>query len=229
MAQIRYHISWRGTWTGPVVCDRVSLRGRRREKDEKHTRGRKHRAKCVLGHGWAPQGPHASTSHCRKPPSRLCTPASTHHPATERSNSALLMHGSSVLAFLCRYVRGPKIQTKRSVCVSRRTSPPLPGVWRVWEVGTNLSPGCAMTSDGEACVLSASGQLGPGKVWAVSFCSEKPVVDGAIVSFVTVRVSFSGGQTRYYPPVQDQVTNSQFPFLSAAVQRHSQSSRILEF
>lgn len=142
------------------------------------------------------------------------------------------MHGSSVLAFLCRCARGPKIQTKRSVCVSRRTSPPLPGVWRVWEVGTNLSPGCAMTctdtSDGEACVLSASGQLGPGKASAVSFCSEKAVVDGAFVSFVTVRVSFSGGQTRYNPPVQHQVTNS-LPFLSAAVQCHSQSSRILEF
>merc|ERR1712037_842490 len=62
----------------------------------------------------------------------------------------------------------------------------------------------------------------------VSFCSEKAVVDGAIVSFVTVRVSFSGGQTRYNPPVQHQVTNS-LPFLSAAVQCHSQSSRILEF
>merc|ERR1719270_112019 len=54
-------------------------------------------------------------------------------------------------------------------------------------------------SDGEACVLSASG---PGKV-SVSFRrSEKAVVDqGAIVSSVTVRVSFSGGQTRYNPPV----------------------------
>jgi len=77
-------------------------------------------------------------------------------------------------------------------------------------------------SDGEACVLSASG---PGKV-SVSFCSETAVVDGAIVSFVTVRVSFSGGQTRYNPPVQHQVMIS-FPFLSHAMQR--QSSRILVF
>jgi len=36
-------------------------------------------------------------------------------PATERFNSALLMHGSSVLAFS---VDGAKIQTKRSVNVS---------------------------------------------------------------------------------------------------------------
>jgi len=68
-------------------------------------------------------------------------------------------------------------------------------------VGTNSSPGCILTtdlSDAEACVLSASG---PGKV-SVSFRSEKAVVDqGAIVSSVTVRVSFSGGQTRYNPPV----------------------------
>merc|ERR1719447_1456351 len=53
-------------------------------------------------------------------------------------------------------------------------------------VGTNSSPGCHLDhchlSDGEACVLSASGP-------------------GAIVSSVTVRVSFSGGQTRYNPPV----------------------------
>merc|ERR1719210_1055569 len=79
-------------------------------------------------------------------------------------------------------------------------------------------------SDGEACVLSASG---PGKV-SVSFRrSEKAVVDqGAIVSSDTVRVSFSGGQTRYNPPVQQQVMIS-FPFLSHAMQR--QSSRILVF
>ena len=32
----------------------------------KHARGRKHRVKCVLGHGWAPQGPHASTSTCQE-------------------------------------------------------------------------------------------------------------------------------------------------------------------
>jgi len=93
-------------------------------------------------------------------------------------------------------------------------------------VGTNSSPGCHLDhchlSDGEACVLSASG---PGKV-SVSFCSETAVVDGAIVSFVTVRVSFSGGQTRYNPPVQHQVMIS-FPFLSHAMQR--QSSRILVF
>merc|ERR1719320_1036314 len=78
-------------------------------------------------------------------------------------------------------------------------------------------------SDAEACVLSASG---PGKV-SVSFRSEKAVVDqGAIVSSVTVRVSFSGGQTRYNPPFQHQVMIS-FPFLSHAMQR--QSSRILVF
>jgi len=45
------------------------------------------------------------------------TATPTTDPATERSNSALLMHGSSVLAFLCRCPRGPKIQTKRSICV----------------------------------------------------------------------------------------------------------------
>ena len=94
------HSRGRGTWTGPVVCDRVSLRGRRREKDEKHTRGRKHRAKCVLGHGWAPQGPHASTSHCRKPPSRLPPPALIIQPLFYWSCSAWC----AVLLFCCSTV-----------------------------------------------------------------------------------------------------------------------------
>ena len=94
------HSRGRGTWTGPVVCDRVSLRGRRREKDEKHTRGRKHRAKCVLGHGGAPQGPHASTSHCRKPPSRLPPPALIIQPLFYWSCSAWC----AVLLFCCSTV-----------------------------------------------------------------------------------------------------------------------------
>merc|ERR1719336_3718496 len=116
----------------------------------------------------------------------------------------------------------------RCVCPSS----PLPAVWRVCTLcrggGWGLTPPQAAMlttdlSDGEACVLSASG---PGKV-SVSFRSEKAVVDqGAIVSSVTVRVSFSGGQTRYNPPVQQQVMIS-FPFLSHAMQR--QSSRILVF
>merc|ERR1719471_746154 len=116
----------------------------------------------------------------------------------------------------------------RCVCPSS----PLPAVWRVCTLCRG--GGCGLThpqaailttdlSDAEACVLSASG---PGKV-SVSFRSEKAVVDqGAIVSSVTVRVSFSGGQTRYNPPVQQQVMIS-FPFLSHAMQR--QSSRILVF
>merc|ERR1719333_74873 len=115
----------------------------------------------------------------------------------------------------------------RCVCPSS----PLPAVWRVCTVqgrwGLTLPQAAILTtdlSDAEACVLSASG---PGKV-SVSFRrSEKAVVDqGAIVSSVTVRVSFSGGQTRYNPPVQHQVMIS-FPFLSHAMQR--QSSRILVF
>merc|ERR1712088_910574 len=113
----------------------------------------------------------------------------------------------------------------RCVCPSS----PLPAVWRVCRGGgwglTHPQADILTTdlSDGEACVLSASG---PGKV-SVSFRSEKAVVDqGAIVSSVTVRVSFSGGQTRYNPPVQHQVMLS-FPFLSHAMQR--QSSRILVF
>ena len=96
------HSRGRGTWAGPVVCDRVSLRGRRREKDEKHTRGRKHRAKCVLGHGWAPQGPHASTSHCRKPPSRLPPPALiVQHCSTGATVSGVQFYCSGVLLFYC--------------------------------------------------------------------------------------------------------------------------------
>jgi len=55
--------------------------------------------------------------------------------ATERFYSALLMHGSSVLAFS---VDGAKIQTKRSVNVSGGFFI----TWIVWEVGTNSSPGC---------------------------------------------------------------------------------------
>merc|ERR1719322_2264854 len=116
----------------------------------------------------------------------------------------------------------------RSVCPSS----PLLAVWRVCTLcrggGWGLThPQAAILttdlSDAEACVLSASG---PGKV-SVSFRSEKAVVDqGAIVSSVTVRVSFSGGQTRYNPPFQHQVMIS-FPFLSYAMQR--QSSRILVF
>jgi len=57
--------------------------------------------------------------------------------ATERFYSALLMHGSSVLAFSVD-ARGAKIQTKRSVNVSGGFFI----TWIVWEVGTNSSPGC---------------------------------------------------------------------------------------
>jgi len=90
------------------------------------------------------------------------------------------------------------------MCPGGSSSPGLCGRWGLTHPQAALTTD---TSDGEACVLSASG---PGKV-SVSFCSETAVVDGAIVSFVTVRVSFSGGQPRYNPPVQHQVTIS-LPF-----------------
>merc|ERR1712038_208449 len=104
-------------------------------------------------------------------------PETRHHPVPPRG---LIRHSPYARVFFCSSFslsmrEAPRYKPRgRCVCPSS----PLPAVWRVCRGGGwGLTPPQAAIlttdlSDGEACVLSASG---PGKV-SVSFRSEKAVV-----------------------------------------------------